>query len=112
MLCTAGGKLNHSENCRAPQLPPPATLEQAVANWGAYSGGEEGSYSGGLVCSPVEVGNGADLSRFQTFHPLPLAQTMPCESALQLVAVATHHSIAPAISMRAMPPPSPLSDPG
>ena len=61
------------------------------------------------LCS---VGNGADVSRSQSFHPLPLAQTMPCESTLQLVAVATHHSTAPAISIRVTPPPSPLSGPG
>ena len=61
------------------------------------------------LCS---VGKGADVSRSQTFHPLPLAQTMPSESTLQLVVVATHNSTSTAISMRVMPPPSPLSGPG
>ena len=41
-----------------------------------------------------EMGNGADVSRSQTFHPLPLAQTVTCESTLQLLAVVTHHSTA------------------
>ena len=65
-----------------------------------------GCVAGSCVCSPVEVGNGADVSRSQTFHPLSLAQTMPCESALQLVAVVTHYSATPASSIRVTPPPS------
>ena len=86
---------------------PPAVVAERLRTAGVCVAVVAGS--GAHLCS---VGNGADVSRSQTFHPLPLAQTMPCESTLQLVAVATHHSTAPAISIRVTPPPSPLSGPG
>jgi len=114
-----GGKLDPLRELSSVLTTPPARHSRTSrCEWGASSGGEGTGggwlrgYSGGLVCSPVEMGNGADVSRYHTFHPLPLAQTKSCESTLQLVAVATHHSTAPAISMRVTPPPSPLSGPG